>query len=145
MSLVTNISGGISSVIVPAANFEVSTPFQFTGSGRVATLSDPTQRAIQHLLALAMTAPSERVMRPTYGVGLRNMVFEESSVTSFTQAAGALQSAFAASESAIATVTVNVVQQNASTFAFQVEFTVNQDPVVHQAVFDYSGNLIGAS
>jgi phage baseplate assembly protein W len=144
MSLITNVSGGVATVIVPASNSEIDIPFRIGTTGGVATTSDTFQKALAHLLSIAMTRTSERVMRPTYGVGLQSMVFEDSNALSFQQAGLALQTAFSASESAVATVSVAVVQQGA-TFVFQVDFTVNQDPTVHRAIFNFAGQLVGST
>lgn len=145
MSLITNIAGGITTVVTPGSAAQMAVPFSFGPFGGVATTTDSYQQALAHLLSIAMTSPSERVMRPTYGVGLRGMVFENGNLLSFQTAAAALQAAFTTSESSVATVAVSVAQQAAGSYVFQVNFTVNQDPVLHQAVFDYAGQLVGSS
>lgn len=55
---------------------EISLPFAVNGSGRIATTNDPSEIGRQHLTSFLLTDPGERVMRPEYGTGVRNMVFE---------------------------------------------------------------------
>jgi uncharacterized protein len=56
--------------------WEMSQPFNIDGNGVVAYDSDPAAWARNHILALLLTAPGERVMRPTYGVGIFRYVWE---------------------------------------------------------------------
>jgi phage baseplate assembly protein W len=51
-------------------------PTVMIGTGAVAYDTDPVAWARTHILALCLTSPGERVMRPTYGVGLYRYVFE---------------------------------------------------------------------
>lgn len=55
---------------------EISLPFRLDNQGRVATTSNPTEAARQHLTSYLLTRPSERVMRPDFGTPLRDQVFE---------------------------------------------------------------------
>ena len=55
---------------------ELMTPFQINPvSGQVATVSDYETVIAQHVLSILMTAKNERVMLPTYGVGMETFVF----------------------------------------------------------------------
>lgn len=55
---------------------EISFPFRLDGQGRVATVSDPSEAARQHLTTYLLTQPGERVMRPDFGTPIRDYIFE---------------------------------------------------------------------
>lgn len=140
---VINTPGGISNVVIPPSNYEIAQPFHIDSTGGVAVLTDPVQAAIQHLLMIALTNPGERVMRPSYGAGLSGLVFASSPMADFSRAAAILQDAYNQYDGGFASVQVSVQQQDVGTYVFSVTFTLDQDPTIHQAVFDYAGNLIG--
>lgn len=54
---------------------ELSQPFGLTASGSVATTTDPSVQASQHVTSLVSTSPGQRVMNPNYGVPLDILVF----------------------------------------------------------------------
>lgn len=54
---------------------EVLVPFQLDVHGRVAQTAQPNIQQMQHVQALVSTYPGERVMRPNYGIPLRDYVF----------------------------------------------------------------------
>lgn len=54
---------------------EISIPFHVGEDGKVDTLSDPDAQIRQHVMSLINTAPTERVMIPTYGVDTYSQVF----------------------------------------------------------------------
>jgi hypothetical protein len=146
MSFVSNIPGQVSTVTVPPGSIEISVPFSIDPSGDIAVVSDPVRRACQYLQALALTSPGERVMRPTYGVGLRRMVFENSTLADFKEAALQLQSAFLRADLGnISNVSVSVATAPGNVFLFQATFTLEQDTQLHRAVFNYKGQLVGSS
>jgi len=51
-------------------------PSYNTGTGAVAYDTDPVAWARNHILAILLTNPGERVMRPNYGVGVYRFVWE---------------------------------------------------------------------
>jgi phage baseplate assembly protein W len=55
---------------------EILYPFGLDVHGSVAATSDPNVQQMQHVDSLVSTYPGERVMRPTYGIPLRDYVFE---------------------------------------------------------------------
>lgn len=145
MSFVNNL--GAVSTFVPASTIEIDQPFRIDGTGGVAVSSDLIHRAVQHIMAIAFTLPGERVMRPTMGAGIQALVFENSDFGRFQAVAANLQAIYASSSSGyfVASVTVTESATAPGTFNFAVGFTVGQDPAIHQAVFDYKGNLVGSS
>jgi uncharacterized protein len=56
---------------------EMAIPFGLNPNCEVIMVFDPYQRAIQRIMALVGTRPSERVMDAKFGVPLDNLVFEE--------------------------------------------------------------------
>lgn len=55
---------------------EISLPFRVDSQGRVATTTDPSVRAKQHLLTFLLTRPDERVARTGFGSQLQDSLFE---------------------------------------------------------------------
>jgi hypothetical protein len=55
---------------------EILYPFGLDVHGSVAATSDPNVQQMQHVDSLVSTYPGERVMRPAYGIPLRDYVFE---------------------------------------------------------------------
>lgn len=144
-NIITNQLGAVSSVVTIPNDVELVLPFGYDSSGGTAVLVDKTQRAVQHLIMLAFTMPTERVMRPGYGVGVQALVFSNVDINSMQLAAQALQDMYASTEGGAATVQVSAVQSSSDpgTYMFSAAFTIDQSPVVHTAVFDYAGNLVG--
>lgn len=54
---------------------EILQPFQLNANGGIAMTSDPNVQAQQHIMSLLATAPTERVMIPAYGAGVKSYVF----------------------------------------------------------------------
>ena len=145
MSII-NTPGQISRTVQQPSNYELAQPFHVDATGGLAVVTDPIQVALQHLLMIAFTMPGERVMRPSYGAGLQSLVFSNAPLAVFNRAAQVLQQAYMQTDGGgITNVSVAVKQLDTGTYAFSVSFTVDQDPIVHQAVFDYAGNLIGSN
>lgn len=146
-NIVNQIGAVTTAVVTAPPKPEIKQPFQIDPSGQVAVESDPVQNALAHILAIAFTLPRERVMRPTYGVGVQSLVFSNFDITHFQRAAVALQTALAQTDGIMSTVTVSAVPNPAEpgTYAFSVNFALDSSTVTHEALFDYSGNLIGYS
>jgi phage baseplate assembly protein W len=56
---------------------EISHPFRVTPTGGIAITSSLDERIRQHVLTVLATRPTERVMFPTFGTPLDDVVFEE--------------------------------------------------------------------
>ena len=54
-------------------------PFHIDGSGRTATTQGRARRVRNLLEAVLFTAPGERVMRPDFGSGIPDMLFDSNS------------------------------------------------------------------
>lgn len=59
-----------------AAPSEVAQPFSVDQYGEVAFTQSQNDSIRWHLFSLLLTTPGERVMRPSYGVGIFGFVFE---------------------------------------------------------------------
>lgn len=145
MSDISNIPGQVAVVTAPARSIEPLVPLQVDETGDVSVTSDPVRQTIQHIIDLALTSPGERVMRSSYGAGLPRMVFQNASVAQFQAVAQRLQAAVGMANSGVSNLSVTVVQSPGDVYLFKVTFTLDQSPIVHQATFDYAGNLVGSS
>lgn len=54
----------------------ISIPFSFGADGRVAETSDVEEAAKQRIVDVLVTSKGERVMRPIYGAGAQDLLFE---------------------------------------------------------------------
>ncbi|MEM1076110.1 MAG: GPW/gp25 family protein [Pseudomonadota bacterium] len=54
-------------------------PFGPDGTGRIGTTEDRYMRARNLLLSVLLTAPGERLMRPEFGAGIQEMLFDSNS------------------------------------------------------------------
>ncbi len=138
-------NNGVITVVVPDNTVELQTPFHVNPSGGTAVTEDEVAKAVSHILGVAFTQPGERVMRPTLGVGIQRLVFQDDVPAQFAAAASAMQSAYAKFDGGLMVASVTVKQAYDGTWNFNVSFTIDQSPVVHQAVFDYQGDLVGFS
>lgn len=82
-------------------------PVQVDGSGRIALseFEDDIREAVRIIL---LTARGERVMRPDFGTGLHNFVFETMSVTNIGTIQAAVQNALIQWEPRIELLSVSV-------------------------------------
>lgn len=111
---------------------EILFPFSLSQSGGIAvTGEDPELIAQQHVDALVSTAPSERVMLPTYGIPLAaNLFHSDPSVISASLAQDVSQ-AMATWEPAIQVlgVTPTFSDQSEGRVAIDVDYTIGTGPV----------------
>lgn len=115
-----------------------------TSSGSVAIETDPVAWARNHILAILLTAPGERVMRPTYGVGVLNYVFESTDPFSEQNLVNQVQMAVSLWEPTITINQCRVVQQEAFSgiFQLQITFSIGSSPTTHTVVFSLGGSGI---
>lgn len=55
---------------------EIRVPFDIGPNGGVAFTTDPVVQAVQHLISIIGTNPPERPMRPAYGTGAQDRLFD---------------------------------------------------------------------
>ena len=81
---------------------EVLVPFQINpATGQVMTVNQYQEIIAQHVLSVLMTAKGERVMLPTYGVGMQNYVFQPESQLVEAEIQSTIQSSFKTWEPAV--------------------------------------------
>jgi hypothetical protein len=116
-------------------------PFHIDVTGAVAYDTDPVQWAKNHILAILLTSSGERVMRPTYGVGMYQMVFENDNPLIEQQLLIAIQMAMAMWEP---NITIEICkflpQPNYSGIVeLEVGFSVGSLPTVYTVSYAISG------
>lgn len=144
---IMNTAGAITVTIVPSTPAELIVPFQLGPGGVLATTNDPVQQALNHILAVAFTLPTERVMNPNIGVGVQAMLFSNSPLAVFQEVASQMQTLYQSLESASFVTDVSVTQNptNSTEYVFTVTFALDQDTAVHTAVFNYAGQLVATT
>lgn len=136
--------------IVPA-NFrqlppvwEIAQPFQIDSTGAVAFDADPRRWAINHILAILLTIPGERVMRPTYGVGIYRFVFENDDPIEEQNIIADFNTQIATYEPNITITEVEFVRQSEPNYSgiviMMISFTVGNSPTT----YTFSVNLNGS-
>lgn len=110
-------------MISPTRQAPIAAPLRFDGRGR--TAGTPTDQHLRDLIeAVLLTAPGERVMRPTFGSGLLQLAFAPNS----DQLAAALQmlvqGALQSGLGDLIEVAGVVIAQDDGTLSISVEYTV---------------------
>jgi hypothetical protein len=121
--------------------WEVAQPFNISVTGMVAYDVDPVAWASNHILAVVLTNPGERVMRPTYGAGLQNFVWENQDPLVEQQMLASIRTAVNVSEP---NVTLHELQfVPTPDFSGQVElhisFSIGAAPTIHTVTFSLGG------
>lgn len=113
-------------------------PYHFSALGRTATTdrSDHIRDLIEQVL---FTAPGERVMRPDFGAGLKELVFEPNSTTLASVTQMLVQSSLQLYLGhLIAVQSLEVVNDDAS-LRVDVQYTVLRDQTTESASFPIPG------
>jgi hypothetical protein len=124
--------------------WEIAQPFRIDGTGAVGFDADPARWAINHILALILTNPGERVMRPGYGVGIYGMVWENDDPLVEQNYVAAINMGLATYEPNINVTEVEFVRQPQYTgiVVLMVSFTVGNSPTTHTFSVDITGNQV---
>lgn len=124
--------------------WEVSQPFHVDATGAVAFDLDPAQWARNHILALLLTNPGERVMRFTYGVGVPRMLFENDNPLIEQQMTAAINQGLAIWEPNITVQTVEFIQQPqySGIMELDIQFTVGSNPTTHSMAVTLGGTTV---
>jgi uncharacterized protein len=88
---------------------EAVVPFALASDGSIQATSDPNAQSQQHLTSLLSTAPTERVMVPTYGVPVKSTVFAPDDEIAVNQLQKQIQAAIATWEPNLSVNSVSVV------------------------------------
>jgi hypothetical protein len=138
------------SFIVPAnfrqfpMNWEMAQPFNIDATGAVAFDTDPVRWATNHILALLLTNPGERVMRPGYGVGIFTMVWENDNPVVEANIVTTINLGLAVYEPSIKVIDVQFTQvpMYAGIMNLIIHFTVGNAPSVYTTAINLNGSGI---
>lgn len=121
-------------------NVELSTPFSIDPSGAVSVSTDPQQWAKDHLLAILMTSPGERVMRPTFGAGLIQFLFMNNDPTHGQLMVALIQAQVQQYEPTITVHDVTAVQSGEfGQFALEIDYSINTSSQTYTATVSQDG------
>lgn len=135
------------SFVVPAnfrqlpSSWEMAQPFNIAATGAVAFDTDPVRWATNHILALLLTNPGERVMRPTYGVGIFGMVWENDNPVVEATIISAINMGLSMYEPNITVVEASFAQepQYEGIMHLVIHFTVGNSPTTYTTAVNLSG------
>jgi phage baseplate assembly protein W len=122
-------------------SWEMAQPFNIDPTGAVAFDIDPVAWATNHILALLLTTPGERVMRPTYGVGIFGLVWENDNPVIEANIVTAINMGLSMYEPNILVIDVKFTQQPmySGIMNLIIHFTVGNAPTVHTTALNLSG------
>lgn len=137
--------------LVPTSNFqiipnqfELAQPFSITDAGGVQAVSDPVVWAEGHIVALLLTNPGERVMRPTYGSGLLAFIFENNDPLVVQTLVGQVQNSLSIFEPTISLKQFTLVPNPPSSgeLQLQIQFTVGTSSTLHTSLINSNGQVV---
>jgi phage baseplate assembly protein W len=119
--------------------WEMRQPFQID-NGEVGYTGDPSIWARDHIMAYLLTTPGERVMRPTYGAGLRAFVFENHDAFTEATLISQIQEGIQHWEPSITVnnIEINPLPPDWGTFEFRVMYQVGSIPTGYTLTFSIS-------
>lgn len=123
-------------------SWEMAQPFHIDTTGAVAFDIDPVRWATNHILALMLTNPGERVMRPTYGVGIFAMIWENDNPVLEANIVTAINVGLSMYEPNINVVDVEFTQQPmySGILNLVVQFTVGSAPTIYTTAVTLNGS-----
>jgi phage baseplate assembly protein W len=116
---------------------DVAFPLAFDGRGRTA-LADPDRHVRDMIEQVLLTAPGERVMRPTFGSGLLQLPFQPNGETLATTTEFLVRGSLQQWLGDVIDVTAVSVQRDESTLRIAVSYAVRRDGRAGTAVFEQS-------
>jgi uncharacterized protein len=127
--------------------WEMSQPFQVDATGEIAFDTDPYMWARNHILALLLTNPGERVMRPSYGIGILNFVFENDNPIIETQLTTAINQSLAVWEPNITIQQCQFLPEPdySGVVNLSLAFSVGSSPSIFSMAFTISGTTVAVS
>jgi Bacteriophage baseplate protein W len=133
----------IPAVPLSSTGIELMVPFQInSATGQVGIVSQYQDVIAQHVLSVLMTARSERVMLPTYGVGMQTYVFQPDTPLISAQIQSSIVQSFKSWEPAVIIKSVSVYQDPISPNVLDV--TVQYSTTPYQAVQTVTVSLGGS-
>jgi phage baseplate assembly protein W len=114
-------------------------PYHFSGLGRTATTGrdDHIRDLIEQVL---FTSPGERVMRPDFGVGLLDLIFEPNSASLAATTQMLVHSALQLNLSHLIAVQGVDVENDDAALRIVVRYVVLLDRTAASATFAFAGN-----
>lgn len=104
----------------------VSVPYRISGGGRTATTDEAGRHARDLIEAVLFTSPGERVNRPDFGSGLREMLFDTNSEALETAADFLIQSAIQRHLSDILTVTELTIRRDEGVLEISLAYVLRE-------------------
>jgi len=123
---------------------EMGQPFHIDAAGSVAHEFDPARWARSHILAILLTNPGERVMRPTYGAGLQRQLFENDDSVIETQLNTAIRQQLATYEPNVQISECKFVftADYSGVMELQIAFWVGSNPSLRTVAITIDGTAI---
>ena len=117
---------------------ELDFPYHFSGLGRTASTSgeDHIRDLIEQIL---FTSPGERVMRPEFGAGLLDLIFEPNSATLAATTQMLIQSALQLNLSHLIAVQGVDVENDDAALRITVRYAILRDRTMGSATFTVAG------
>lgn len=107
---------------------ELAVPFAVDDFGGIAYTSDPVQQLTDHVTIIVGTQVNERLMRPTYGVGLNNHLFSDNDDAEQAVLEDSIRTSIQDYEPLVTVTSVTFDAQPAEGYlGIQVGFVVNSD------------------
>lgn len=127
--------------------WEIAQPFQVDGNGTIAFDTDPVQWVRNHILALLLTIPGERVMRPNYGIGIYSLVFQNADPLIEQQIISAVNIGVNMWEKNVNIIECKFAQtpDYSGILELDISFTVGSSPTVHSVGFTLGGSTVELS
>jgi uncharacterized protein len=125
--------------------WEIAQPFSINDAGAVSFDSDPVRWATNHILAILLTSPGERVMRPTYGAGVYGFVWENQDPLIEQNIVATINTQLATYEPNITVNEVEFVQtlaQMNGIVVLMVSFTVGNSPTTYTFSVSLNGSQV---
>lgn len=110
---------------------EMAIPFALGPDGSVAMVSDPLRRAVQRVVALVGTRPTEKIMDADFGVPLDSLVFEPDTDVAETELQDMVENALARYEPGITLLDVTPVmgEENTGVVDAKISIELTEDPI----------------
>jgi len=121
--------------------WEMAQPFNIDATGSVAYDIDPVTWARNHILAVLLTNPGERVMRPSYGVGIYSFVWENQDPLVEQQMITTIKQAVSVWEPNVTLHDLEFVPQPdfSGIVYLEIAFSVGAAPTIHTVTFSLGG------
>ena len=71
-------------------NYSPALPLKINSRDGIENLQDLKSVVLQNLKMVILTVPGERIMDPTFGVGIRNYIFEQNDVVTYASIKAAI-------------------------------------------------------